>query len=402
MKIKNRKITDLIAAEYNPRELTPEQAKHLKDSLLRFGIVDPVIVNTHPERENIIVGGHQRTKVWESMGNTTIPTVEVNLTPEKERELNIRLNKNSGQWDEQALQEYFNTDELVEWGFDSEEVDFFEPETTEGLIDDDEIPEVTEAITKEGDLWLLGDHRLLCGDSTSVDDVDKLMNGEKADILITDPPYNVALGVESKEDAIARNRRTDGLIIQNDKMSDKDFLQFLNSFFDCALLEMKDGSPIYVFCPLEDGSFLNSFLNSGIKLQSILIWLKNSIVMGRKDYHYKHEPILYGWKKGATHKWYGEHNKSTIIECNKPPRNSEHPTMKPLELLETLLLNSSKREDLVLDVFLGSGTTLIASEKLNRKCYGMELDPHYCDVIVKRWEEYTGKKAERIKELVHA
>jgi len=179
-------------------------------------------------------------------------------------------------------------------------------------------------------------------------------------------------------------------------MSDKDFLQFLNSFFNCALLEMKDGSPIYIFCPLEDGSFLNSFLNSGFKLQSILIWLKNSIVMGRKDYHYKHEPILYGWKKGAAHKWYGEHNKSTIIECNKPPRNSEHPTMKPLELLETLLINSSKREDLVLDLFLGSGSTLIAAEKLNRKCYGMELDEKYCDVIIERWEQFTGQTAKKI------
>jgi DNA modification methylase len=225
-----------------------------------------------------------------------------------------------------------------------------------------------------GDLFEIGEHRLLCGDSTDSDQVAKLMNGEKADIMVTDPPYNVAYEGKTKE----------AMTIQNDKMSNYDFKSFLDSFFSCSLIELKEGAPIYVFCPIEDGAFLNAFLNSGFKLQSILIWLKNTIVMGRKDYNYKHEPILYGWKEGAAHKWYGNFDKSTIIECNKPPRNGEHPTMKPIELLETVLNNSSQSNDLVLDLFLGSGSTMVASHQLKRKCYGMELDPKYCQVIIDR------------------
>jgi len=398
MKIKNRKITDLIAAEYNPRELTAEQHQQLKDSLSRFGMVDPVIVNTHPERENIIVGGHQRAKVWSAMGNDTIPTVEVKLTPAKERELNIRLNKNSGQWDEQALQEYFNTDELVEWGFDNEELKFFEPEITEGLIDDDEIPEVTEAITQEGDLWILGEHRLLCGDATKKEDVDKLMDGNKADMVFTDPPWNVNYG-ENLANGKYKNRK-----IINDSMSTEDFKNFISTSFRRLSENCKEGCMTYIVMSAQEwGNLMLSLKENNFHWSSTIIWNKSSLIISRKDYHTKYEPIWYGWLDGVGRlNPLDDRKQSDVWDIPKPSSSKLHPTMKPIELVAKAIMNSSKNKNTIIDLFLGSGSTLIACEKTNRKCYGMELDPHYCDVIVKRWEEYTGKKAEKTTEMAHA
>jgi DNA modification methylase len=376
MKIKNRKITDLIAAEYNPRELTAEQHQQLKDSLSRFGMVDPVIVNTHPERENIIVGGHQRAKVWSAMGNDTIPTVEVKLTPAKERELNIRLNKNSGQWDEQALQEYFNTDELVEWGFDNEELKFFEPETTEGLIDDDEIPEVTEAITQEGDLWILGEHRLLCGDSTKQEDVERLMDGNKADMVFTDPPYGIDvvgnggnIGGDTKNAKAGRYKK----VINDDK----------------------EYNPNHLF-PMAENLvvFGANYFSDKLPKGQWIVWDKNR----PEGTTFSDCELAWTTGKGiAINKykctWDGFHREG---ESGK----RFHPTQKPIKLFVDIF--NDYQFDICIDPFLGSGSTLIACEKTNRKCYGMELDPHYCDVIVKRWEEYTGKKAEKTTEMAHA
>lgn len=362
MKVIKRKIADLIAAEYNPRELTPDQFKQLKDSLTRFGVVDPVIVNTHPERKDIIVGGHQRTKVWEEMGNKEIPTVEVNLTPEKERELNIRLNKNSGQWDEQALQEHFNTDELVEWGFDGEELKFFEQsETTEGLIEDDEIPEVTEAITKEGDLWLLGEHRLLCGDSTKQEDVERLMDGNKADMVFTDPPYGVT---DEKWDRIFNQQDLD------------------------MLFYITNGS-ILVWNATKPEIFKH-MLNLEPLCDRIAVWRMTSSITGKGGMFWTWQPI-YCWRSKDIKLW-----DSMEFESDQPTRTGEHPTQKPIGLIMKWIKGNNSAQSIA-DPFLGSGSTLIACEKTNRKCYGMELDPHYCDVIVKRWEEYTGKKAERLE-----
>jgi len=377
MKIKNRKITDLIAAEYNPRELTAEQHQQLKDSLSRFGVVDPVIVNTHPERENIIVGGHQRAKVWSAMGNKEIPTVEVELTPAKERELNIRLNKNSGQWDEQALQEYFNTDELVEWGFDGEELKFFEQsETTEGLIDDDEIPEVTEAITQEGDLWILGEHRLLCGDSTKQEDVERLMDGNKADMVFTDPPYGIDvvgnggnIGGDTKNAKAGRYKK----VINDDK----------------------EYNPNHLF-PMAENLvvFGANYFSDKLPKGQWIVWDKNR----PEGTTFSDCELAWTTGKGiAINKykctWDGFHREG---ESGK----RFHPTQKPIKLFVDIF--NDYQFDICIDPFLGSGSTLIACEKTNRKCYGMELDPHYCDVIVKRWEEYTGKKAEKTTEMAHA
>jgi len=330
--------------------------------------IRPIVVND----DMIVLGGNMRLKACKEAGLKEVPVIKASdLTEEEQRQFIIKDNVSGGEWDWDMLANEWDVEQLDEWGLD---VPVFPQVELEAEEDDFDTTLPEEPITVLGDLYEIGEHRLLCGDSTDSDQVSKLMNGEKADLMVTDPPYNVDYTGKTK----------DALKIDNDKMSSGDFSDFLNGFFDCALIEMKAGSPIYVFCPIEDGLFLNSFLSSGFKLQSILIWVKNTIVLGRKDYQYKHEPILYGWKEGAAHKWYGNYDKSTIIECAKPPRNGEHPTMKPIELLETLMVNSSKTKDLVFDLFLGSGSTMVASHQLKRKCYGMELDPKYCDVIIKR------------------
>lgn len=372
MEIKTVKISEVKANPNNPRLIKDDKFKKLVQSikdLPQMLDIRPIVVN----KDMIVLGGNMRLKACKEAGLKEIPIIVAdNLTEEQEREFLIKDNTSGGEWDWEMIANEWDLEQLDAWGLD---VPSFETDEVLEAEEDDydgSLPE--EPITVLGDLYEIGEHRLLCGDSTDSDVVAKLMDGEKADIMVTDPPYNVAYEGKTKE----------AMTIQNDKMSNTDFKDFLDSFFSCSLIELKEGSPIYVFCPIEDGAFLNAFLSSGFKLQSILIWLKNTIVMGRKDYNYKHEPILYGWKEGASHKWYGNFDKSTIIECNKPPRNGEHPTMKPIELLETVLNNSSKVNDLVFDLFLGSGSTMVASHQLKRKCYGMELDPKYCDVIVKR------------------
>jgi len=270
-------------------------------------------------------------------------------------------------------------------GFNEDELsDLIGLNVTEGLTDEDAVPDVPdEPITKRGDVWVLGNHRVMCGDSTSIDAVEKLMDGNKADMVFTDPPYNVAYKGKTK----------DALVIDNDNMSTDDFSIFMGEVFSCLFLVMNEGCPIYVTCPLEDGVFQSEYLKSGLKLQSILIWVKNTMVMGRKDYHYKHEPILYGWKEGAAHYWKGGRDKTTIINCDRPQRNGAHPTMKPVELMEILFSNSLRCDAVVVDLFGGSGSTLIACEKLKANALLMELDPKYGDVIINRWQNFTGKEA---------
>jgi len=377
---------DLVMAEYNPRQLTKDQYTQLKDSINRFGLVDPLIVNKNKDRKNILVGGHQRLRIAKEMGVESIPCVEVDLTLDQEKELNIRLNKNVGEWDFDALANYFDVGELTEWGFSNDDLQFYEDEPKQGLIDDDEIPKVEEPITQAGDLWILGDHRLLCGDATKKEDVDLLMDGNKADMVFTDPPYNVDYDGGTKK----RSK------IKNDKINN--FFEFLLDSFSVLNSFMINGASIYVtHADMERQNFTKAFLDANFKLSSILIWVKNNSTFGRQDYFWKHEPILYGWKKGDSHKWYGDFKQDTIWNIDRPSKSENHPTMKPIELIIKAINNSSKINDVLLDIFLGSGSTLIACEKTNRKCYGMEIDPHYCDVIVKRWEEFSGKKAERVE-----
>jgi len=385
------KANDLIMAEYNPRQLTKDQYTQLKDSLTRFGLVDPLIVNKHKSRKNILVGGHQRLKIAKEMGMDKIPCVEVDLPLDQEKELNIRLNKNVGEWDYDSLANYFDVSELMEWGFSNDELQFYEDEPEQGLIDDDEIPEVEEAITKQGDIWLLGEHRILCGDATKKADVEALMGGQKADMVFTDPPYGV--------DYSGRGKKTKKKII-NDNLKGDELYDFLIKAFENMSLATKGGSVAYVFhADSKKGiksSFENAFWNAGWHLSATIIWAKKQASMGWQDYRSQHEPILYGFKQGQSHQFYGDRTNTTLWHQGRDS-NYEHPTQKPIELAKRGLSNSSKTDDVILDLFLGSGSTLIACEKTNRKCYGMEIDPHYCDVIVKRWEEFTGNKAERIE-----
>lgn len=387
MKIVNKKISDLKHPDYNPRRLTKKQHDDLKKSLSEFGIVDPAIVNTASGRENVIVGGNQRVDVWRDMGNDTFPCYLVNLDLQREKELNIRLNKNTGEWDHQILLQQFDRDELVEWGFfDDDLPDGFEGDSNfVGLTDDDDVPESPEEpVTRPGDIYVMGEHRLMCGDAIDASQIATLMDGEVADLCVTDPPYNV------------NYEGGTGLKIQNDSMEDGTFYKFLYDAFVSIYSYLKAGGALYVFHADSEGlNFRKAYKDSGFLLKQCCIWVKNNFVMGRQDFQWQHEPVLYGWKPGEAHRWNSDRKQSTVWEFDRPRKSAEHPTMKPVELIEYPIQCSSRRRDIVLDPFGGSGSTLIACQKINRKARIMELDPKYCDVIVKRWEDFTGEKSER-------
>jgi 16S rRNA G966 N2-methylase RsmD len=364
-------------AEYNPRQLTKEQHAQLKDSIQRFGLVDPLIVNKNKERDNILVGGHQRLRIAKELGIKKVPCVEVDLSLDQEKELNIRLNKNVGEWDYDSLANYFDVDELMDWGFTDDELQFYEDEPEQGLIDDDEIPEVEEAITKQGDLWILGDHRLLCGDATKKEDVDLLMDGNKADMVFTDPPYGIEVvggskSVGGKGFVDANQYRP----IIGDSSTDTAKQSYLL---------IKDFESIVFW----GGNYMTDFLPPS---RGWIVWDKKE-----KDWNDNFSDFEMAWtNKDIKSNIYRQMWMGLIRKGEKGKR--VHPTQKPIALSEWCFENYGKPKT-VLDLFLGSGSTLIACEKTNRKCYGMELDPHYCDVIVKRWEEFTGKKAERVERV---
>ena len=377
MKIVNYDIDKIIFAEYNPRELTKDQHKQLTDSINRFGLVDPLIINTHKDRANILVGGHQRLKIAKELGFKDVPCVEVDLTLDKEKELNVRLNKNTGQWDWDSLANYFDAGELLEWGFTEDELQFSEPEEVQGLTDDDDVPEVEESITKQGDLWILGEHRLLCGDATKKEDVERLMDGQKADMVFTDPPY----GINEKGDRSKRGGLAKG---NNFKSFKDDTIQYavdaINIIKDYDIKnQVWWGANYYChFLPQTNNWF---------------VWDKR-VDDKQKDTQSDCE-LAYVVSKWSSvrifrHLWKG------MMKDSEKGLARVHPTQKPIALAEWCF-NYFDNIKSVIDLFLGSGSTLIACEKTNRKCYGMEIDPHYCDVIVKRWEDYTGKQADRIR-----
>jgi DNA modification methylase len=377
----------LIFAEYNPRQLTKDQYKSLRDSMERFGLVDPVIINKHPDRENIVIGGHQRLRIAKDMGIDKVPCVELSLDLNQEKELNVRLNRNVGEWDYDALANYFDVGELTEWGFTEDDLQFWVDEPEEGLIEDDEIPEVEEAVTQAGDLWLLGEHRVLCGDATKKEDVERLMDGQKADMVFTDPPYGVDYdgGIQFTSEGIKTGQRSK---IKNDNLS---------IYLDVIPIMAKytDGAIYTWFAGTKAKDIYNAIDGVG-DIHALLIWVKNGGYGAMNaQYKQKHEPCLYWKPKGKTMKWCGETTENTIWEIDKDGQNKLHPTQKPVALGVKAISNHNA--DTVLDLFLGSGSTLIACEKTGRKCYGMEIDPHYCDVIVKRWEEFTGKEALRME-----
>jgi DNA modification methylase len=382
MIIEIKKISELTPAPYNPRESTEKQESQLKQSLKKFGVVEPIIYN---KQTGYIVGGHFRVRELQKLGYTEIECVIVDLSEEDEKELNIRLNANTGQWDWDELANNFELEDLNDWGL---EVPNMKHEL-EAEEDDFDIPEGgSETDIVLGDVFDIGQHRLICGDSTQTDTFVKLMEGNMATMMITDPPYNVALGMETKEQAKARNRRTDGLIIQNDKMSNSDFYKFLYDFYTASSTVVKKGGAIYVwYASSEVVNFVTAMVDAGWLYKQELIWNKTSMIMGRQDYQWKHEPCLYGWLDGGSHEWYSDRKQTTIIDFEKPQRNGEHPTMKPVGLFSYQISNSSKQGDIVIDAFAGSGTTMVACEQLNRKAYVVEYDPRYCQVIIDRMKK---------------
>lgn len=396
--IQRKKLTELTKAPYNPRKITPEQAKALQRSLTEFGTVEPIIWN---KQTGHIVGGHQRLDALQSLGETETDVLIVDMPEEREQALNIALNKISGDWDNGMLSDVLLSlhEELRELtGFSEDEIAALLPKE-EGLTDPDAIPEVTESIAKLGDIWQLGEHRLMCGDSTDAGSVALLMNGERCDMIFTDPPYGVAIGAKNRMlnsfQKAGRNLKD----IADDSLNPEELKQRLTPAFMNARLAMTDDCTVFVTAPQggELGMMMMMMQDAGLKVRHVLIWKKNraTFSLGRLDYEYQHEPILLTW--GKSHKYYGlGKHKTSVWDIDNPRESKLHPTMKPVELIENALLNNSKIGDRVLDLFLGSGSTLIACEQLNRKCYGMELDPHYCDVIIKRWEDFTGKKAVKV------
>ena len=378
-----RKLSDLNPAKYNPRKWPEKETKDLEQSLKKFNVADPIVINAN----NTIIGGHFRVNILKNKGlqeiDCRIPSRL--LTDEEERELNLRLNKNLGEWDFETLAN-FDEDMLKDVGFTSEELDKIfqlEPEGKE-----DEVPDERETDIKLGDMFQLGNHRLLCGDATKREDVERLMDGQKADMVFTDPPYNVnysGCGVQTSNQ------------IMNDKMGMEEFNSFLAGAFSNYKTFSKGGAALYI-ChgdgkPMVRVAFETNF-NKFFKQSATIVWVKNVASMGYQHYRGKHEPILYGWNDEKS-PFYGDRKQTTVWEV-KRETNYKHPTQKPVELIERAINNSAKREDIVLDLFGGSGSTMIACERLNRKCYMMELDPKYCQVIIDRWENYTNQKAEKI------
>ena len=414
-------IKDLKPAKYNPRkDLQPGDPEYekLRRSVEEFGYVEPIVWN---QRNGVVVGGHQRLKVLQHLGYTEVECVIVDIDENTEKALNTSLNKNHGDWDIPLLTSLLK--DLNDSGYDVTLTGFDVSEMSDLFDDQSEIkedcpPEVAPKeqapLTQPGDRWLLGNHVLYCGDSTDEKDVAALMDGAVADMCVTDPPYNVDY------------EGSNGLTIQNDNMPEAEFRQFLTAAFKRIRENMKPGAAFYIWHAETEGGAFRTCCNAALgKVRQMLIWNKNSFTIGHQDYQWKHEACIYGWTGGAQHYFKDDRTQATVIEDkhidinkmkkeelrdllrdmlsdkisttvideNKPARNAEHPTMKPLKLLARLIKNSSKQGEIVLDTFGGSGSTLITCEQLKRRCYTMELDPKYADVIVKRWLKFTGQSA---------
>ncbi len=401
--IQPREIDALIPYARNARTHSDEQVALIMGSLVEFGWTNPVLIGA----DGIVIAGHGRlmaarrlrdcgsVAIPEWPDRDTVPTVELSHLTEAQRRAYVladnQLSARAG-WDEDMLA--LELGDLQAVGFDLDILGFeddllasldFGDEPSVGLTDPDEVPEPPATpVTNTGDIWVMGPHRLMCGDSTSQADVEALCQSALVDMWLTDPPYNVAYEGGTK----------DKLKIKNDDMGDEQFRQFLADAYRAADSVMKPGAVFYIWHADTEGfNFRGAARDSGWQVRQCLIWKKQSLVLGRQDYHWQHEPCLYGWKAGAGHLWASDRKQTTILEFDKPIRNGEHPTMKPVALFEYQMLNNTKGGDVVLDSFGGSGTTLIAAEQNGRHARIMELDPRYCDVIVKRWQAFTGKQA---------
>jgi DNA modification methylase len=445
MVTEKRSLKDLKPAEYNPRKaLTPDDSEYqkIKRSIETFGYVDPIIIN----KDGTIIGGHQRHTVLVDLGYTEVDVVVLDLSKEDEKALNIALNKISGEWDELKLRDLLVELDLGDYdisvtGFDNKDLEDlieltdFEPEVTEDDYDPEDAykKSVEQGIplVRSGEVWQLGRHRLMCGDSTERTDVQKLMGAELMDLIITDPPYNVNYEAKAARLNEYRPNENGSMKIENDVMDQNAFYIFLLRAFGNMEEFMREGAGVYVFhADIEGLTFRKAFKDAGLKLAEVLIWEKNNFVLGRQDYQWRHEPILYGWKEGAGHYFIDDRtqdtvileddvdfeamkkpeliqyikdmmhryaDQTTVIFEKKPMSSSLHPTMKPLDLIAKFMKNSSKKGWNIGDLFGGSGSTLMAAEQLGRNAYVMECDEHYASVIIKRWEEFTGQQAVRIE-----
>lgn len=374
------KIEDLIPYGNNPRH-NEEAVPDVAESIRQCGDLDPIEV----DENNVILSGHTRLLALQQQGFTETDVIRyTGLTEEQKKKYRLLANKTGEKatWDLDKLAE--ELDDLDFDGFDfGFDLDLENVEEEPEVYDDDYDPEPPEEPkSKRGDIYKLGRHRLMCGDSTSVTDVEALCGGRKIDLLLTDPPYNVDYEGGT------------GMKIQNDNMEDKQFRQFLRDAFLTADTVMKPGATFYIWHADSEGyNFRGACHDIQWKVRQCLIWVKNVMVMGRQDYQWKHEPCLYGWKEGASHNWYSDRKQTTLLEFDRPSRSELHPTMKPVPLFDYQIKNSSKKGDAVLDLFGGSGTTMVACEQDGRTAYLMELDPRYVDVIIDRYEKLTGDKA---------
>jgi site-specific DNA-methyltransferase (adenine-specific) len=365
------KISEVKANPNNPRLIKDDKFKKLVKSIQEFPemlSLRPIVVNA----DMIVLGGNMRLKACKEAGLKEVDIIKADdLTEEQQKQFIIKDNVGFGEWDWEDLANNWDAEQLTDWGLDIP--DFKHEEEAEE--DDYEIPEHLKTDIVLGDIFEIGAHRLICGDSTQTDTFAKLFENQLADLVVTDPPYNVAYEGKTK----------DALTIANDSMSDDSFYQFLYDFYTALGSYTKAGGAWYVWhADSEGANFRSAMKNAGIMVKQCLIWVKNSMVMGRQDYQWKHEPCLYGWKEGAAHGWYSDRKQTTILEFERPSRNAEHPTMKPIPLIAYQIGNSSKQGDIVADAFGGSGTTMVAAHQLNRKGYLVEFDPKYCQVIVDR------------------
>lgn len=373
MKVIKVKLGEIKINPNNPRLIKDDKFKKLCQSIKDFPEmldIRPIVVN----QDMIVLGGNMRLKACQEVGIKEVPIIIAeNLTDAQQREFLIKDNVSGGEWDWDLLANEWEVEELSNWGLDLP-LDFGIP--LEAEEDEFEVPEGgTETDIVLGDLFEIGEHRLLCGDSTQTDTFEKLFNGQLADMVITDPPYNVAYEGKTKE----------ALTIKNDKQGDKEFYQFLYDFYTAQATVCKMGGAWYVWhADSEGANFRQAMKDAGIMVKQCLIWVKNSMVMGRQDYQWKHEPCLYGWKEGAAHGWYSDRKQTTVINIDRPSRNGEHPTMKPIPLFSYQIGNSSKQGDIIADAFGGSGTTMVACHQMQRKAYMVEFDPKYCQVIIDR------------------
>ena len=413
MKIEKIDINKIKPYEKNAKIHTPEQIEQIKKSIQEFGMNDPIAVWG---KDNLIVEGHGRLEALKQLGYTEVECIRLDhLTDEERRAYTLAHNKLTMNTDfdlDMLNDELFSIDtiDMADFGFEVE-LPIEEHELTE---DDYEVEVPEEPKAKPGDIYQLGEHRIMCGDSTSTADVKKLLAGETMDLVVTDPPYNVAI------------ENSQGMTIENDNMSADTFQEFLNKAFTNMNEALKPGGAFYIWHASRTQREFETALNeAGLEVRQQLIWNKNSLVLGRQDYQWKHEPCMYGWKEGSHYfinartetttieepldlekltkdemktllQTIYQETPTTVIDEHRPSKNTDHPTMKPIKLIGRLIRNSSKPGEKVLDLFGGSGSTLIASEELDRKCYMMEYDPKYVDVIINRWEEFTGQKAEKI------